>query len=492
MNTEYKPKVSNAAFFAAGNLKSNWNSIFTTMDHWAGRAAPKKEVPPGMLRLAEEARYFTHKYEAFLSDVEIDPVESDEFDANKLRSLALEKVLEEWDTIRHALEQRENPRYHDTLVELDALARECFRPFFDEGKFQKGVFTYFHKLFDIKRFVFSNTPLIGAPFSALHAPEDWLAIPHEVGHFIFWNGTESFADFNKFQVGIQNRFIDAINNSIQGRIKGRPLHHKGEVFQVWLDWMNEIFADVFGTLVAGPAYAWSLQTNLRGGLTVRDLLHNHDVSDHPDPFLRPFFHIQVLREMAKEISADQGFASQLNTHARFLEESWRASWPGDLSAKLHTPDNIGTMENVISAEVQAVVSVILDTDLGENFPFSLREYFRKGLLYNSRLNTEALNLAMQIQPGAQLIIDSPLKKCIAARMAIVGGTDPAVVHSVLGYPDAEKLPSLEPALEQEFQTFIENVTGHISIADQLKAWRRVLNFSLREQDFHKHNHPHYH
>lgn len=479
------------AVFARLTTRTNWNSVFKSMDHWADKE-PAEKTPSELLKLADEARYFSHKYVSFFSEVKLGPTETDEYNLTKIQNLALDRVLEEWDTIRHALEQRENPRYQETLGELDKLALECLSPLFNEEKLKRGVFAYFHKLFDIKRFAFSHTPLIGAPFSALNCPEDWLAIPHEVGHYIFWNGTSTFKLFNEFYLALQNQFMDAINEAIQGRIQGRVLHHKGEVFQTWLNWLNEIFADVFGTLAAGPAFAWSMQTSLRAGISVRDLLHNHDEPDHPDPFIRPFFHINVLREMAKEKEIDAQFADQLNAVADTLEDSWRASWPKDVTIKLPTPDSIGAMDQVLKEEVPALVSVILDAKLGDNLPFSMREYFGKGLLYNFKRHTDVMKLAEQIQNGEKPDIASPLTKSLVARMAIVNGMDPIEVHVALGYLGNEELPKPNETLEREFTEFIENVTGQTTKENQLKAFRRLLNYSLTEQDFHTHNHPHYH
>jgi hypothetical protein len=418
------------------------------------------------------------------------PEETDEFSQTKLRNQALERVLEEWDTIRHALEQRENPRYQKTLEELDELTVECLSSLFGEGSNRGKAFAYFHKLFDIKRFAFSHTPLIGAPFSALNSPEDWLAIPHEAGHYIFWNGTGSFETFNQFYLALQDKFVEAISNSLQKRTTGRVYRHKGEVYQVWLNWLNEIFADVFGTLVAGPAYAWSMQSNLRAGLSVRDLLHYHGEPDHPDPFVRPYFHINTLREMAKGTSAE--LADQLNATANSLEESWQASWPENVTIKLPTPDSIGSMDDVLKNEVPAIVSVILDASLGKNLPLSLREYFKNNLFYNFEFHKETMELAEKIQNGETPVIVSPLKKSVAAQLAIVNGMEPVDVHVALGYEGAEETPVQDEAFDQQFAEFIVSVTGQQEIEKQREAWPRILNYSLKEQGFHKHNHPHYH
>jgi hypothetical protein len=136
--------------------------------------------------------------------------------------------------------------------------------------------------------------------------------------------------------------------------------------------------------------------------------------------------------------------------------------------------------------------VILDANLGENLPCTLREYFRKGSFYNAQIHGEAMKFAEQIRRKEKPITDSPLKKSIAARMAIVNGMNPMDVHVILGYPGPEASPAPDARLQLDFDQFIENVTGEKSKKKQLEAWRRVLNYSLKEQDFHSHNHPHYH
>ena len=77
-----------------------------------------------------------------------------------------------------------------------------------------------------------------------------------------------------------------------------------------LRWLNEIFADIYGTLIAGPAIGWSMQRLLRSRLNRRDLFHIHEDPDHPDPYIRPFVHSVTLRRMAELTKAGE-FAEQL-------------------------------------------------------------------------------------------------------------------------------------------------------------------------------------
>lgn len=486
-----EPKT--AMELAEHSIKANWNSALKSMDHWAGKKP--QNVPVNMIRLAEEARYFIHKYRGFFSNIEFKPEERDEFNTTLVLHHALGTALEEWDTIRHALEQRENNRYQTTLAELDELARECLSPLFGREKIEKdGVYTYIHKLFDIKRFAFSRIPLIGAPYDALNAPEAWLAIPHEAGHYIFWNSTNTFDEFNRFYLDLQGSVLQAIDTALQNRIQGGYFRRKGQVFQTWLNWLDEIFADIFGTLVAGPAYAWSMQTSLRAPISIRDLYHSHEEPEHPNPFIRPFFHIITLREMAR--ASEGEFARQLETEANLLEASWKKGWfEVDTEKeidKLPTPDNIGKMSDVLGHEVPFVVSAVLNAELGKNLPHSLIQYYKNGAFYKSTLHSQVMEVADQLAAGEAVRIDSPLVKSLAAQMAIVRGADPVYVHQILGYGGAETSPKANEALDARFDEFVRNVTSEDDPKDQLESWRRVISYSLTEQAFHTHTHIHVH
>ena len=484
-----------AMMFAEPTIKANWNSAFRSMDFWAN--ARRSTVPPGMVELAMETRYFIKKYESFFERVEtaLRPEEMDEFNKTLILHRALGTALEEWDTIRHALEQRENSRYAGVLAELDRLSLDCLLPLFGTEKLEShGAFTYLHKLFDIKRFAFSRTPLIGAPFAALTSPEAWLAIPHEAGHYIFWNGTDTFEAFNAFYRRLQDGVLAVVERAIRSRVIGGYFRRRGLVFQTWLDWLDEIFADVFGTLAAGPAYAWSLQSNLRAAHSIRDLYHSHEEPEHPHPFIRPFFHIAALREMAK--AAEGEFASRLAEEADALEASWRQSWfevDADREIdRLPTPDGIGVMSDILAQEVPGITALIVNAGLGENLPKTLIQYFKEGVLYNQALHDAAMETASRIAGGETVLVDPPLQKSIAAQMAILLGADPLWVHEALGYGGREDSPEPDGVLDERFEEFISNVTGKTEPQAQLEGWRRVLGYSLVEQAFHWHTHSHTH
>jgi hypothetical protein len=141
-----------------------------------------------------------------------------------------------------------------------------------------------------------------------------------------------------------------------------------------------------------------------------------------------------------------------------------------------------------------LVSAVLKISLGDNLQKTMLEYFKEGVLYNSTIHNRVTLIADQIVKGTYEQVDlppvTPLIKGIAAQMAIVKGADPVFVHKTLGYGGDEEQPAPDQNLDQEFDEFVANVTGEDDKQDQREAWRRVLGYSLVEQAFAHHHHPH--
>jgi hypothetical protein len=115
-------------------------------------------------------------------------------------------------------------------------------------------------------------PLIGFPPSAISIDQDYLAIPHEFGHFLYWRGEVG-------GVRLQDKLFASLDWT-----------HPD-----WLRrWIEEIFADVVGTMLGGPAAALSLQDMMQekaGNLFVRDDEH------YPVAAMRPFVVLAVCQAM---------------------------------------------------------------------------------------------------------------------------------------------------------------------------------------------------
>ena len=329
-----------------------------------------------------------------------------------------------------------------TLAALDQLAKECLQALFPSQA--ENAVTYLHKTYDITRFAFSQMPIIGAPFSALHLPESWLSIPHEAGHYIFWNGTATMGEFARFYAALEEAVIGALSETLGRRTEAGHFRRTGEIYRSWSTWLNEIFADIYGTLIAGPAIGWSMQRLLRSRLNRRDLFHIHDDPDHPDPYIRPFIHSVTLRRMA-ELTEPGEFAEQLRTAADELDASWRESWSeGDPAAQLYTPDGWGSMDELLKEDMPAVIRALMAVKLG-SLGCTLAECFGQNRFYTPECHqqiTKAAKLLVQGEPV--LDVASKLQMSAIAQLAIVDSADPASVRRNFGFETQSTAAQIRP------------------------------------------------
>ncbi|MEM7331405.1 MAG: hypothetical protein AAF490_04865 [Chloroflexota bacterium] len=116
-----------------------------------------------------------------------------------------------------------------------------------------------------------------------------LVIPHEVGHYIYKNArhddTQTFAEL------------------AQEQFKGHP----------YFEWIEEIFADIYGCMIAGPLMALGLQSLLASG--DEDAVCSSD-GMHPPSIIRPFILSQILTTLS-EINPE---------HYPFKDAAFHLNW----------------------------------------------------------------------------------------------------------------------------------------------------------------------
>ncbi len=206
------------------------------------------------------------------------------------------QVGEDAEIILRAAEQRRIPNLRAALDLADRLAYRALlaaRPVLRDPSSTAEtvedytVLTYFQKSAEIRVLPYAPIALIGIPMTVLNEPRDFLAIPHELGHFVYFNRRINHA------VETANRHY-ADSNAFDS-------------------WQEETFADVLGSLVAGPVMAYDFQ----------ELAKNYgrlqfaaaDGHGHPPPFLRPLIYTQTLRLNDK---------AKWGKLADALDESWTA------------------------------------------------------------------------------------------------------------------------------------------------------------------------
>jgi hypothetical protein len=120
--------------------------------------------------------------------------------------------------------------------------------------------------------------------------KEFLGIPHEFAHYVYWYGKVPNTD-KLLRECLQVKL--AALATAQG--------HNAEHARVG-NWVEEIFADVVGCLIGGPAVALSLQEMMAGG-NITDFYTDNGA--HPINTVRPFILTQTLRQMEMDDIAEQ-------------------------------------------------------------------------------------------------------------------------------------------------------------------------------------------
>ncbi len=186
----------------------------------------------------------------------------------------------------------------DSLATADLLAWSALQLAVSAGLLPASsatAVTYFQKSPHIRVVPYAPVALIGIPYSSQQLDRDFLATPHEVGHYVFGHGMYNGKLLRKHLVEQLDRIVPQ-----------QPDHDR------LLHWLEEIFADVYGVCVAGPVMALDFQDlQLHTG---RQQFITDD-KDHPTPIMRPNLHLQVLRKRNP---------TEWGAWADVLEHNWKA------------------------------------------------------------------------------------------------------------------------------------------------------------------------
>ncbi|MEZ4655955.1 MAG: hypothetical protein R2911_00110 [Caldilineaceae bacterium] len=219
-----------------------------------------------------------------------------------LLSTTLQQIAEDAVVIQRAAEQRDVSNFnlhtlpvpadetdiYFTLAEIDRLtfAGQQMLSGYLPAAISSTVVTYFRRSANVRVIPYAPVALIGIPITAIGlsrdigVTEDLLAIPHELGHHLYWNGS------NDGEPARAERFCRVVPR----RLHGSPVAH----------WAEELFADVISCLVGGPAVARSFLELLLTDIGPR-FTDSSDV--HPTPELRPYIYGKILEHMGFTVSA---------------------------------------------------------------------------------------------------------------------------------------------------------------------------------------------
>lgn len=223
------------------------------------------------------------------------------------RVRAVEQV---WDFYFELFGQRQS-RFGVWLLGCDRIALDCYQQAFLGLAVARSIpapppFSYMRTGFSPATFrrgiplrrlgqQLNPFPLVQLPYHRLVNPWTLGAVLHEVSH------------------NLQNDL--GLAKAVPRRI-ARGLLEAGvapRVAATWTRWNREIFADLSGLLLGGPAIVGSLLDVI--GRSPRSTLHYLSRAPHPTPYLRAFISFELLRRMR--------FAHE----AAAYEKLWREIYP---------------------------------------------------------------------------------------------------------------------------------------------------------------------
>ena len=173
-------------------LDRQFGSLIAHIDAWTSRSPAKGDQPD-----VERTHALLTDFTGFFTDYHayfVQRLEDGNFDDQRSPEEVLRKVVrhvfEQGATLSRLLSQRRyGSLYRDRLIEADKQAKMYYDRYHGAKPGRNEPLTYFEKLSDITRFPFRPPPLIAVPFVDWNQPQ-WLALAHELGHHVFWNGAD--------------------------------------------------------------------------------------------------------------------------------------------------------------------------------------------------------------------------------------------------------------------------------------------------------------
>ena len=190
-----------------------------------------------------------------------------------------------------------------TLALADRLANDAIELAVRHGLVEQTVMlTYFQKSPTIRLIPYAPLAVIGFDFSAAGDSARLLAIAHETGHHVYRQITVNYLG----------------NLDAQIEAAAAPAPDAG-AWPAWLlAWQEEIFADIYSALVAGPVAALGLQEIIQTGRRASLVI---DDGDHPLDALRPEILHMTLRVMAEQ--GPDARRKALAAAADWLDARWQ-------------------------------------------------------------------------------------------------------------------------------------------------------------------------
>jgi len=290
---------------------------------------------------------------------------------------AIERV---WDFYFELFGQRLSQPYAEWLLSCDRLALDCYQAAFLGLGVARSIpapppFSYMRTGFSPATFrrgipltrlgkQINPFPLIQLPYHRLVNPWTLGAVLHEVSH------------------NLQNDL--GLARAVPLNIARRLLAHGTgtAVAATWVRWNRELFADLSGLLLGGPAVVGSLMDVV--GRSPESVLSYDPAGVHPTPYFRALLSIELLCRM--------GFSAEA--------AGYRRLWP-----KMYPDPRAGSLPPRMLATFPDACGLVVDTVCYRPFP---------------ELGNKSLATAVSFGAKEQAMVDE-------AAQRLAAGTDPGII-----------------------------------------------------------------
>jgi len=290
---------------------------------------------------------------------------------------AIERV---WDFYFELFGQRLSKPYAEWLLSCDRLALDCYQAAFMGLGVARSIpapppFSYMRTGFSPATFrrgipltrlgkQINPFPLIQLPYHRLVNPWTLGAVLHELSH------------------NLQNDL--GLARSVPLNIARRLLAHGTgtAVAATWVRWNRELFADLSGLLLGGPAVVGSLMDVV--GRSPESVLSFDPNGVHPTPYFRALLSIELLRRM--------GFAAEA--------AGYRRLW-----LKMYPDPRAGSLPHRMLATFPDVCALVVDTVCYRPF---------------TELGNKSLAAAVPFGAKEQAMVEEAARRLAA-------GTDPGII-----------------------------------------------------------------
>ncbi|MBK8905832.1 MAG: hypothetical protein IPM53_31915 [Anaerolineaceae bacterium] len=277
------------------------------------------------------------------------PVSKDVPPRTIMRTL-VDQVSFDLSVIQHAINQRR--RHVDgrpmvqgqTLAMADQLAQLAVDLAIYANYLPQNtrMITYLARSLRSRLVPYSPTLLISIPYSALHSgahpSRNFLAVPHEIGHHLYWNGVHP-----ESKTPMRNHLLKKAG---EAGIKSGDWR---------LNWLEEMFADAYALVLLGPVIVLDFQDMLDDDMSGH---FREDTDKHPIPEIRPFIQTQILRQLT-----DQNGQTFYTHECDQLDKNWK-TWIKKHPLKASYP-LIGHPQPILGQAVlddlAPLITVILDS-----------------------------------------------------------------------------------------------------------------------------------